>query len=208
MPSGESRAAGAVYCGFGTTPSARTGGDRRLRPRVSPARAARRLRSGRHVNLDARAAAGDGMDLEPPADGLDPLALRLEADVALGQAPGQGSRVETLAVVDRCALPDDPDATRPCPRRPLGRGYGAVLLALHHLESFSVTESRSGYFHATDASGEYALDLGFPQANGRPSAHALVLQIRADVRRRPTFFSFYVGWLALALAHLAPVGRP
>src|SRR5262245_7795832 len=32
-------------------------------------------------------------------------------------------------------------------------GYGAVLLALHHLDSYSVMQSWSGYFHPTNPSG-------------------------------------------------------
>jgi S-formylglutathione hydrolase FrmB len=32
-------------------------------------------------------------------------------------------------------------------------GYGAVMLALHHLPAFSVVESWSGYFHPTDPAG-------------------------------------------------------
>ena len=37
-------------------------------------------------------------------------------------------------------------------------GYGAVLLALHHLETYSVVESWSGYFHPTDPDGTSPLD--------------------------------------------------
>ena len=72
-------------------------------------------------------------------------------------------------------------------------GYGAVLLALHRLDAFSVIESWSGYFHPTDPSGKHPLDLGSTAANARASAHALVGSLRADERRRPTFLAFYVG---------------
>jgi enterochelin esterase-like enzyme len=72
-------------------------------------------------------------------------------------------------------------------------GYGAVLLALHHLESFSVVESWSGYFHPTNPAGTSALDLGSTAANTRASAHALVSGVRAAFRRDPTYFAFYVG---------------
>jgi S-formylglutathione hydrolase FrmB len=72
-------------------------------------------------------------------------------------------------------------------------GYGAVLLALHHLGDFGVIESWSGYFHPTDPSGKRSLDLGSTAANARASAHALVGSLRADERRRPTFLAFYVG---------------
>ena len=46
-------------------------------------------------------------------------------------------------------------------------GYGAVLLALHRLEAFSVIESWSGYFHPTDPSGVHALDLGSTAGGAR-----------------------------------------
>jgi S-formylglutathione hydrolase FrmB len=72
-------------------------------------------------------------------------------------------------------------------------GYGAVMLALHHLEAFSVVESWSGYFHPTDPAGEQALDLGSPSANANASAHAFVGKLRRGFARRPTFFAFYVG---------------
>jgi enterochelin esterase-like enzyme len=67
-------------------------------------------------------------------------------------------------------------------------GYGAVLLAIHHLDDFSVVESWSGYFRPTDPSGTQVLRHAPSQ-----SAHVLVPQLRADERRRPTFFAFYVG---------------
>jgi S-formylglutathione hydrolase FrmB len=72
-------------------------------------------------------------------------------------------------------------------------GYGAVMLALHHLPAFSVVESWSGYFHPTDPAGDHALDLGSPQANANASAHAFVKSLRRGFARRPTFFAFYVG---------------
>jgi putative tributyrin esterase len=72
-------------------------------------------------------------------------------------------------------------------------GYGAVLLALHRLDAFSVIESWSGYFHPTDPSGPHALDLGSRAANRRASAHTFVRSLRRAFSRRPTFFAFYVG---------------
>jgi enterochelin esterase-like enzyme len=72
-------------------------------------------------------------------------------------------------------------------------GYGAVLLALHRLDAFSVIESWSGYFHPTDPSGLHALDLGSHAANRRASAHSFVRSLRRAFSRRPTFFGFYVG---------------
>jgi putative tributyrin esterase len=72
-------------------------------------------------------------------------------------------------------------------------GYGAFLLALHHLPTFGVVESWSGYFHPTDPSGTKALKLGSSQANARASAHTLVSTLRSDVARYPTLLAFYVG---------------
>jgi enterochelin esterase-like enzyme len=67
------------------------------------------------------------------------------------------------------------------------------LLALHHLESFSVIESWSGYFHPTNPAGTAALDLGSPRANAHASAHSFVSTLRRAFTQRPTFFAFYVG---------------
>ena len=72
-------------------------------------------------------------------------------------------------------------------------GYGATLLALHHLEAFSVVESWSGYFHPTNPAGTAPLDLGSGAKNARASAHTYVRTLRSAFRRRPTFFAFYVG---------------
>jgi putative tributyrin esterase len=72
-------------------------------------------------------------------------------------------------------------------------GYGAVMLALHHLGAFSVVESWSGYFHPTDPAGRRALDLGSANANANASAHAFVRTLRRGFARRPAFFAFYVG---------------
>jgi S-formylglutathione hydrolase FrmB len=67
-------------------------------------------------------------------------------------------------------------------------GYGAVVLAIHHLADFSVIESWSGYFRPTNPGGTAVI----PHAPAQ-SAHVLVPLLRADERRRPTFFAFYVG---------------
>jgi S-formylglutathione hydrolase FrmB len=72
-------------------------------------------------------------------------------------------------------------------------GYGAVLVALHHLDRFSVVESWSGYFHPTNPQGTAPLDLGSPAKNTRASAHTFVSSLRRAFARRPTFFAFYVG---------------
>ncbi len=72
-------------------------------------------------------------------------------------------------------------------------GYGAVLLALHHVETFSVIESWSGYFHPTDPDGTAPLDIGTPQANAHASAHTFVPKLRSVFKQDPTFLGFYVG---------------
>ena len=72
-------------------------------------------------------------------------------------------------------------------------GYGATLLALHHLGAFAVVESWSGYFHPTNPSGTAPLDLGSRAANAKASVHTYVQTMRRAFRRRPTFFAFYVG---------------
>jgi enterochelin esterase-like enzyme len=72
-------------------------------------------------------------------------------------------------------------------------GYGATILALHHLESFAVVESWSGYFHPTNPAGTAPLDVGSAAKNARASAHTYVRTLRQAFRRRPTFFAFYVG---------------
>src|SRR5471030_139850 len=67
-------------------------------------------------------------------------------------------------------------------------GYGATILGLHHLGSFAVVESWSGYFHPTDPTGSRPLARG-PAAN----AHTLIHALRSSLERKPTFFAFYVG---------------
>ena len=57
-------------------------------------------------------------------------------------------------------------------------GYGAVLLAVHHLDAYSVMESWSGYFHPTNRGGTAPLDLGSATANRRAHAHSLVRSLR------------------------------
>lgn len=72
-------------------------------------------------------------------------------------------------------------------------GYGAVILALHHLDDFAAVESWSGYFHPTNPRGTQALDLGSAVRNAQANAHMFVSTLKRDMRRRPTFFAFYVG---------------
>jgi enterochelin esterase-like enzyme len=72
-------------------------------------------------------------------------------------------------------------------------GYGAMLIALHHLGTYGAIESWSGYFHPTDPSGWHPLDLGSTAANAHASAHVAVPRLRAALAKRPTFIGFYVG---------------
>jgi S-formylglutathione hydrolase FrmB len=72
-------------------------------------------------------------------------------------------------------------------------GYGAVILALHHLDDFAAIESWSGYFHPTNPKGTQALDLGSAIRNAQANAHTFVSTLKRDLKLRPTFFAFYVG---------------
>jgi S-formylglutathione hydrolase FrmB len=72
-------------------------------------------------------------------------------------------------------------------------GYGAVILALHHLDDFEAIESWSGYFHPTNPRGTQALDLGSAVRNAKANAHTFVSTLKRDAKKRPTFFAFYVG---------------
>jgi S-formylglutathione hydrolase FrmB len=72
-------------------------------------------------------------------------------------------------------------------------GYGAMHLALRHLDEFSVVESWSGYFHPTDPTGTQSLDLGSAARNLQADVHRLIPTVRARLRSLPTFIAFYVG---------------
>ena len=67
-------------------------------------------------------------------------------------------------------------------------GYGAAMLGLNHLGEFSVIESWSGYFHATDPSGKSAI-----AAPGSANVHGSIAALVADEKTRSTFIGFYVG---------------
>jgi S-formylglutathione hydrolase FrmB len=72
-------------------------------------------------------------------------------------------------------------------------GYGAMLVGLHHLATFSVIESWSGYFHPTDVTGTVGLDLGSPAKNAHASAHTFVSGLRRTFATERTYLAFYVG---------------
>jgi enterochelin esterase-like enzyme len=67
-------------------------------------------------------------------------------------------------------------------------GFGAMHIGLAHLNTFSVIESWSGYFHPTDPSGTKAIDLG-PDND----VHQQLLATRAQLLRLHTTIDFYVG---------------
>jgi enterochelin esterase-like enzyme len=72
-------------------------------------------------------------------------------------------------------------------------GYGAALAGLHHLATFSVVESWSGYFRPTDPSGDHVVDRGSPAANAEASAFSLVSWLAGALAREPSYLAFYVG---------------
>src|SRR5262249_27742646 len=67
-------------------------------------------------------------------------------------------------------------------------GYGATMVGRNHPGEFSVMESWSGYFHATDPTGKSSIP-----APGSANVHTLIASLAADEKHRPTFIGFYVG---------------
>src|SRR5262249_26223135 len=82
-----------------------------------------------------------------------------------------------------------------------GGGYGAMLIGIHHPDTYSVVEAWSGYFHATDPKGEKPLDLGGPLATEKGSAHFYAKNATAyrrsldshDKPYKPLAVGFYIG---------------
>jgi enterochelin esterase-like enzyme len=74
-------------------------------------------------------------------------------------------------------------------------GYGAFLIGSHHPDTYSVIESWSGYFHATNPAGTAPLDLGSEQANDWANFHKQIPALETLYGRRlsSTWFYFYVG---------------
>ena len=123
------------------------------------------------------------------------LSLDLVLAAALATAPFLlgAPRIEALRMLILALVYAVIRLAAPRIRRTSDLAFGATLLALHHLEAFSVVESWSGYFHPTNPAGTAPLDLGSRAKNARASAHTYVRTLRAAFRRRPTFFAFYVG---------------
>ena len=72
-------------------------------------------------------------------------------------------------------------------------GYGAMQLALHHLDEFSVVESWSGYFHPTDPTGTHTLELGSAALDASADVHRTLPTVRTELQATKTFIAFYVG---------------
>jgi enterochelin esterase-like enzyme len=74
-------------------------------------------------------------------------------------------------------------------------GYGATLIALHNPGVYSVVESWSGYFHATNPEGTAALELGSAEADRWADAHQLIPLAKRflTASTTPTYYAFYVG---------------
>jgi enterochelin esterase-like enzyme len=72
-------------------------------------------------------------------------------------------------------------------------GYGAAIIGVHRLDTFSVIQSWSGYFHPTNPSGTGPMNVGSPQAQAASSVHTYVPRLRRSFQRFPTSFGFYIG---------------
>ena len=71
-------------------------------------------------------------------------------------------------------------------------GYGAFNIGLRNLREFAAVESWSGYFAATDPSGQHVLNLGSPQANSAATVPSGPL-LRRALGAWPALLAFYVG---------------
>jgi enterochelin esterase-like enzyme len=71
-------------------------------------------------------------------------------------------------------------------------GYGAFNIGLRNLPEFGAVESWSGYFVATDPSGDQVLNLGSAPANTAASVPRGP-GLRASLNSWPTLIAFYVG---------------
>jgi enterochelin esterase-like enzyme len=71
-------------------------------------------------------------------------------------------------------------------------GYGAFNIGLRNLQEFGAVQSWSGYFVATDPSGDHVLDLGSPQANEAATVPRGP-QLQAQLAAYPAQLAFYVG---------------
>jgi enterochelin esterase-like enzyme len=72
-------------------------------------------------------------------------------------------------------------------------GYGAAIAGLHHLATFSVIESWSGYFRPTDPTGTRVVRRRSPAWDAEASAFTLVPWLTGAFAREPSYLGFYVG---------------
>lgn len=74
-------------------------------------------------------------------------------------------------------------------------GYGATLIAAHNPGTYSVIESWSGYFQATNPAGTAVLDLGSAEANEWAdfSKQVPLLRKRFAPWLTTTWYGFYIG---------------
>ncbi len=71
-------------------------------------------------------------------------------------------------------------------------GFGALNIGLRHLDTFAAVESWSGYFVATDPSGNHVLKLGSAKAD-RAARVPRGAQLQRSLSRWPSLIAFYVG---------------
>jgi enterochelin esterase-like enzyme len=72
-------------------------------------------------------------------------------------------------------------------------GYGAMLIGLHHLATFSVIESWSGYFEPTDPTGQNRISVGSTDQDANADAFTYVPSLPTRLLRFPTWIGFYIG---------------
>lgn len=72
-------------------------------------------------------------------------------------------------------------------------GYGAMHIALAHLTKYAAVESWSGYFHPTDPTGSFPLDLGSAARNAAANVHRQLAKLEAGLDQDPLYIAFYIG---------------
>jgi enterochelin esterase family protein len=70
-------------------------------------------------------------------------------------------------------------------------GYGAMHLAMAHLDEYTAVESWSGYFHPTNPAGTRRLELGSVDKDAKADVQQAIAAKRT--RLRSLFIAFYVG---------------
>jgi S-formylglutathione hydrolase FrmB len=72
-------------------------------------------------------------------------------------------------------------------------GYGAMHIAFGHLTEYAAVESWSGYFHPTDPTGNFPLDLGSPSKNAAANVHRQLTKLEGRLDGDPLYIAFYIG---------------